>query len=136
MSQTCSRSGSVLPTRTSRSTMTTRTRSKWMSMSASDSWQKGLGREARPPGGHPRATREAIQPSLWDRLVNDLPGLSSEIHQLRRAIQNAMGEERLHALDAGGLHQIDSATGISSEQKKNIHRLLSLERRQAELESR
>lgn len=107
-----------------------------MSMSASDSWQKGLGREARPPGGHPRATREAIQPSLWDRLVNDLPGLSSEIHQLRQAIQNEMDEERLNALIAGGLHQIDAATDISSEQKKNIHRLLSLERRQTELESR
>ncbi len=106
-----------------------------MSMSASDSWQKGFGRKARP-GGHLRATREAIQPSLWDRLVNDLPGLNSEINQLRQAIQKEIDLERLNGLVAAGLHQMEAAADISAEQKKNIHRLFSLERRQAELESR
>ena len=33
-----------------------------------------------------RATREAVQPSLWDRLVNDLPGVASEIDGLRDAL--------------------------------------------------
>ncbi|AFL51430.1 type VI secretion system protein ImpF [Sinorhizobium fredii] len=107
-----------------------------MSMSASETWQKRLGREARPPGGHLRATREAIQPSLWDRLVNDLPGLSSEIKQLRQALQNDIDGERLDALVAGGIRQIDAATDTSAEQKKSLHRLVSLERRRAELESR
>ncbi len=106
-----------------------------MSMSASDSWQKGFGRKVRP-GGHLRATREAIQPSLWDRLVNDLPGLNSEINQLRQAIQKEIDPERLNGLVAAGLHQMEAAADISAEQKKSIHRLFSLERRQAELESR
>ncbi|UWU18988.1 type VI secretion system baseplate subunit TssE (plasmid) [Rhizobium sullae] len=104
-------------------------------MSASDSWQKGFGRKVRP-GGHLRATREAIQPSLWDRLVNDLPGLNSEINQLRQAIQKEIDPERLNGLVAAGLHQMEAAADISAEQKKSIHRLFSLERRQAELESR
>ncbi len=108
-----------------------------MSMSASERWQKnGFGREARPPGGNLRATREAIQPSLWDRLVNDLPGLSSEIKQLRQALQNELNGERLDALIAGGIRQIDAATDLSVEQKKSLHRLVSLDRRRAELESR
>ncbi|TCU39389.1 type VI secretion system protein ImpF [Rhizobium azibense] len=106
-----------------------------MSMSASDGWQKGFGRKARP-GGHLRATREAIQPSLWDRLVNDLPGLNSEINQLRQAIQKEIDPDRLDGLVAAGLHQMEAAADISAEQKKSIHRLFSLERRQAELESR
>ena len=50
--------------------------------------------EARRPGankaqlaGSSRAKREAVQPSLWDRLINDLPGLTSEIDGLRRLLE-------------------------------------------------
>ncbi|TIX85633.1 MAG: type VI secretion system baseplate subunit TssE, partial [Mesorhizobium sp.] len=49
--------------------------------------------EARRPGadklqvtGSSRAKREAVQPSLWDRLVNDLPGVTSEIDGLRQTL--------------------------------------------------
>lgn len=107
-----------------------------MSMSASDSWRKEFGRESRPLGGHQRATRETIQPSLWDRLVNDLPGLSSEIKDLRQMLQGDTDAERLDSMVAGGVREVESATDLSIEQKKNIHRLLSLERRRIELESR
>jgi type VI secretion system protein ImpF len=105
-------------------------------MSASESWRKGVGREARSPGGRLRAAREALQPSLWDRLVNDLPGVYSEINQLRQAIQNDIGAERLDALLTGGTRQIDAAADLSAEHKKGVHRLLFLERRRAELEIR
>lgn len=107
-----------------------------MSMSASDGWRKEVGRESRPLGGHQRATRETIQPSLWDRLVNDLPGLGSEIKDLRQILQSEIDAERLDAMVAGGVGHIESATDLSIEQKKNIHRLLSLERRRMELDSR
>lgn len=107
-----------------------------MSMSASDGWRREVGRESRPLGGHQRATRETIQPSLWDRLVNDLPGLGSEIKDLRQMLQSEIDAERLDAMVAGGVGQIESAPDLSIEQKKNIHRLLSLERRRMELESR
>ena len=52
--------------------------------------------EVKRPGakaqiaGSSRAKREAVQPSLWDRLVNDLPGLTSEIDGLRRAVVVAL----------------------------------------------
>ncbi|ANL70002.1 type VI secretion system lysozyme-related protein (plasmid) [Rhizobium phaseoli] len=107
-----------------------------MSMSASDGWRKEVGRESRPLGGHQRATRETIQPSLWDRLVNDLPGLGSEIKDLRQILQSEIDAERLDAMVAGGVGHIESATDLSIEQKKNIHRLFSLERRRMELDSR
>ncbi|WP_064832555.1 type VI secretion system baseplate subunit TssE [Rhizobium phaseoli] len=105
-------------------------------MSASDGWRKEVGRESRPLGGHQRATRETIQPSLWDRLVNDLPGLGSEIKDLRQILQSEIDAERLDAMVAGGVGQIESATDLSIEHKKNIHRLFSLERRRMELDSR
>ncbi|WP_064824263.1 type VI secretion system baseplate subunit TssE [Rhizobium phaseoli] len=105
-------------------------------MSASDGWRKEVGRESRPLGGHQRATRETIQPSLWDRLVNDLPGLGSEIKDLRQILQSEIDAERLDAMVAGGVGHIESATDLSIEQKKNIHRLFSLERRRMELDSR
>lgn len=107
-----------------------------MSMSASDGWRKEVGRESRPLGGHQRATRETIQPSLWDRLVNDLPGLGSEIKDLRQILQSEIDAERLDAMVAGGVGHIESATDLSIQQKKNIHRLFSLERRRLELDSR
>ena len=34
------------------------------------------------PGGSLQSTREAVQPSLWDRLVSDLTGVASEIDGL------------------------------------------------------
>ncbi|PDS29216.1 type VI secretion system baseplate subunit TssE [Rhizobium phaseoli] len=105
-------------------------------MSASDGWRKEVGRESRPLGGHQRATRETIQPSLWDRLVNDLPGLGSEIKDLRQILESEIDAERLDAIVAGGIGHIESATDLSIEQKKNIHRLFSLERRRLELDSR
>ncbi len=107
-----------------------------MSMSANDGWRKGIGKETRPLGGQQRATRETIQPSLWDRLVNDLPGLGSEIKELRQMLESDIEAERLDTMVAGGAAAIEPATDLSIEQKKHIHRLLSLERRRTELESR
>ncbi|MEL6837924.1 MAG: type VI secretion system baseplate subunit TssE [Pseudomonadota bacterium] len=43
------------------------------------------------PDVTPVARSEAIQPSLWDRLVNDLPGLEAEIESQRRQLAKALG---------------------------------------------
>ncbi|TJW20467.1 MAG: type VI secretion system baseplate subunit TssE, partial [Mesorhizobium sp.] len=69
--------------------------------------------EARRPGadkltGSSRAKREAVQPSLWDRLVNDLPGVTSEIDGLRQALQDELGADRLDTLLAGSTRLIDA----------------------------
>jgi type VI secretion system protein ImpF len=83
-----------------------------------------------------RATREAVQPSLWDRLVNDLPGVASEIAGLRETLTRELGEERLAALLAAGARAIDADAALAPRQKERLARLLAQDRRRAELEAR
>lgn len=87
-------------------------------------------------GGTTRATREAVQPSLWDRLVDDLPGLRSEIDGLRQALLGELGEDRLEALSNGGARAIDADPDLTAEQKRRLHRLLFQNQHRVELESR
>ena len=83
-----------------------------------------------------RAKREAVQPSLWDRLVNDLPGLSSEIDGLRQSLLIELGGERLDALLASSARSIDSDENLTADQKRRIHRLVFQSSQRAELERR
>lgn len=83
-----------------------------------------------------RAKREAVQPSLWDRLVNDLPGLSSEIDGLRQSLLMELGGERLDALLASSARSIDSDENLTADQKRRIHRLVFQSSQRAELERR
>jgi len=99
--------------------------------------------EARRPGankpqlaGSSRAKREAVQPSLWDRLVNDLPGLTSEIDGLRQLLQDELGAERLDTLLAGSARAIDADTELTPDQKRRLHRLAFQAEHRAEIESR
>ena len=87
------------------------------------------------PTGSPRATREAVQPSLWDRLVNDLPGLSSEIDGLRQTLRDELGAERVDVLTET-TQIIDSDAELTPDQKRRLHRLAFQNRHRAELESR
>jgi type VI secretion system protein ImpF len=84
----------------------------------------------------PIATREAVQPSLWDRLVNDLPGVASEIAGLRETLTDELGGERLDALLAAGPRAIDADAALAPRQKERLARLLARDRRRAELEAR
>ncbi len=83
-----------------------------------------------------RAKREAVQPSLWDRLVNDLPGLSSEIDGLRQSLLVELGAERLDTLLASSARSIDSDENLTADQKRRIHRLVFQSGQRAELERR
>lgn len=85
---------------------------------------------------NPRAKREAVQPSLWDRLVNDLPGLGSEIDSLANTLREELGAERLDALLVGGTRVIDADTDLLPEQKRRLNRLMAQNRHRAEIESR
>ena len=44
-----------------------------------------------------QSRQEAVQPSLWDRLVDDLPGLAAEIARARADLARDLGEDRLAA---------------------------------------
>ena len=84
-------------------------------------------------GGNLRATKEAVQPSLWDRLQDDLPGVASEIDGLRRQIENELGAERLAVLlgrNAGGDED------LTKVQRQGLARLRFLEGRRDKLETR
>jgi type VI secretion system protein ImpF len=84
----------------------------------------------------PRATREAVQPSLWDRLVNDLPGVASEIDGLRQSLARDLGEARLAPLLAAGARGIEADASLRAGQKERLSRLLAQERRRDEIEAR
>jgi type VI secretion system protein ImpF len=84
----------------------------------------------------PQATREAAQPSLWDRLVNDLPGVSSEIDGLRDALVAELGTERLEGLVAAGRRGIEADPALTAPQKERLARLLAQLERRAEIEAR
>ncbi len=88
------------------------------------------------PTATPRATREAVQPSLWDRLVNDLPGVASEIDGLRQSLAQEIGAERLDALVAAGPRGIEADAALGRGQKELLSRLMLQERRRAEIEAR
>jgi type VI secretion system protein ImpF len=70
-----------------------------------------------------RAKREAAQPSLWDRLINDLPGLASEIDGLRKALSDELGAERLEELLADGPRSVAADQALTTEQKQRLSRL-------------
>jgi type VI secretion system protein ImpF len=86
--------------------------------------------------GSPRATREAVQPSLWDRLVNDLPGLGAEIAAERQALGAELGTARVDALLAGGARAIDGEVTLADDERGRLRRLLGQEARRADLEAR
>lgn len=106
-----------------------------MSMSASEHARRH-GTDTAQTTASPRAKREAVQPSLWDRLLNDIPGLASEIDALQRALQDELGAERLDGLMTAGARAIDADAELTAEQKRRLHRLIVQNRHRAELESR
>ena len=60
--------------------------------------------------------QEVVQPSLWDRLVNDLPGLSAEADALSRDLAVALGSaEEVGVLLEGGLRGIERRDGLDDD---------------------
>jgi len=90
----------------------------------------------RETGPAPRAPRDAAQPSLWDRLVDDLPGVTAEIGGLRAALTEALGAERLAGLVAGGPRVALADTGLTPAERARLARLARLEERRGELADR
>ena len=88
------------------------------------------------PTGSLQAARETAQPSLWDRLVNDLPGVASEIEGLRALLVAELGAERVEALAAGGRRAIEADGALGTQQKERLLRLVAQAERRAEIEAR
>lgn len=68
-----------------------------------------------------QAQSEALQPSLWDRLLNDMPGLDAEIESLHRDLATDIGDAaRLDTLIEGGTRAIGAATDLSDAIRKRL----------------
>ncbi|MBZ9942470.1 type VI secretion system baseplate subunit TssE [Mesorhizobium sp. BR1-1-13] len=103
-------------------------------MSASEGRRPGTGRQQLT--GSLRAKSEAVQPSLWDRLVNDLPGLTSEIDGLRQVLRDELGADRFDSLVAGSARTIDADAELTADQKRRLHRFAFQTQHRVEIEGR
>ncbi len=85
----------------------------------------------------PSSRQEAVQPSLWDRLTDDLPGIVAESEGLRRELEKQLPKpEDLEALLEGGARAIEARTDLDDEIRQRLHRLLQQTTEQRRLEDR
>ncbi|MEQ6250640.1 type VI secretion system baseplate subunit TssE [Sulfitobacter sp. HNIBRBA3233] len=81
------------------------------------------------------ARQEAVQPSLWDRLVDDLPGLDAEHDALVRDLTKALGSaDDVAALIGGGTRAIERHSDLDEDAKLLAYRLVNLSTRKRRLE--
>lgn len=88
------------------------------------------------PSANPQSRREAVQPSLWDRLVDDLPGLGAETARGRSDMAKELGEDRLSRLLSGGRRAIDQEADLPDATRRALNTLLTQTERQTFLETR
>lgn len=82
-----------------------------------------------------QAIREAVQPSLWDRLKDDVYELGAEIAALTRDLGKELGgDAAVAALLAGGARAIAADAALDDHQRGLAHRLLLITQRQHLLE--
>lgn len=83
------------------------------------------------------ARSEAVQPSLWDRLQDDLPGLDSEIASLRESLVEELGEDYdLTGLLDGGLSELRRDTTLTESAYRQAHTLIVNYQARQRLENR
>ncbi|MEZ5796355.1 MAG: GPW/gp25 family protein [Paracoccaceae bacterium] len=83
----------------------------------------------------PQAVREAVQPSLWDRLLDELHDLGAEASALRTDLAGVLdGEAAVEALLAGGARAIAAEPRLDDDARRKAHRLGLIVQRQCELE--
>jgi type VI secretion system protein ImpF len=83
-----------------------------------------------------QSVREAVQPSFWDRLVDDLPGLSAEIDRLRSDLGRELGPERVNVLVAGGVRAIEAEPGLEELHRRELRELAAMTDRRAFLDEK
>ncbi len=88
------------------------------------------------PTAPPQSRREAAQPSLWDRLVDDLPGVVAEHERRRAALRAAIGDEGLALVEAGGLRRLEADRQVTEDTGREVLGYLRLRDRRSFLEER
>ncbi|SDE43737.1 type VI secretion system protein ImpF [Ruegeria marina] len=80
---------------------------------------------------------EAVQPSLWDRLVDDLPGLVAETDGMRVELARILGNmEDVDRIVAGGPRAIEKRTDLPEKTRLLLHHLQQKLAIRARLEDR
>ena len=72
-----------------------------------------------------KARSEAVQPSLWDRLVDDLPELIAETSSLQHELSEELGAAELETLVEGGPRSIERRVDLSEEIRRKLHFLVA-----------
>ncbi len=85
---------------------------------------------------NPQSKREAVQPSLWDRLVDDLPGLVAETDRRRSELEKEIGADRVARLVAGGRRALEREASLDQDERREVHQFLHQLERRAALEER
>lgn len=80
--------------------------------------------------------REAVQPSLWDRLVDDLPGILTDIAGREAALEKEIGPEGLALVRAGGLRALEANRAVSEDLRRAVFAFVQLTDRRRFLEER
>lgn len=83
-----------------------------------------------------QSRREAVQPSLWDRLVDDLPGLAVETDARRAELEKELGADRMERILAGGPRALEQEVSLDADERRAVHQLLTQLQRRAFLEAR
>ncbi|MFO1203030.1 MAG: type VI secretion system baseplate subunit TssE [Tabrizicola sp.] len=79
---------------------------------------------------------EAVQPSLWDRLVDDLPGIVTETDQQRADLVARIGAAKVETALAGGARAIEADSDLDADARRDLHQFLTQMARRAFLEER
>ncbi|MDW3224246.1 MAG: GPW/gp25 family protein [Paracoccaceae bacterium] len=79
------------------------------------------------------ATEAAAQPTLWDRLKNDLPGLGLEVRNLQAELETEIGQNKLKRLLSGSAPFSETAV-LSKDQQRHLKALGEAERKMRVLE--
>lgn len=91
---------------------------------------------ADPGQAGQQSRQEAVQPSLWDRLVDDMPGLAAEIDALTRLLAKQLGgAEVVESLVQGGPRAIAARGDLDDDTRQRAHRLVQAVQQQRRLEA-
>lgn len=87
--------------------------------------------------GNTTARQELVQPSLWDRLVDDLPGIVAETDSLKIELQKELGPDfDLDQVIEGGTRAVERQVELEPDARQKLHALVNKTTQRRKLEDR